>query len=263
MDNTQTIIGEFTGEVKRRNTRIFVVLAGLAASNLLLLGLIEYLIPILHIHHWLLKVLIALQLLIPIVISCFLVMPLTKASRGLQVNMARLAASKDVRAISPLLALSSIRNRNTRRLVGGALTSLLPHLQERDLAWLTNDDVNCILLMALVAKSGGMRRLYGHSAADLVVAVLHAVGEIGDKRILDAVTVLAKREAPTDADLRIQEAARECLTRLQARIERDCVGQHLLRSSAPPEKAVDTLLIPAVEPTDVAACELPRPSALK
>lgn len=88
-------------------------------------------------------------------------------------------------------------------------------------------------------------RALNHPDDTLVIAVLNALGVVGDTQALSFVEKLAKGGGRAGKDKRIQAAASEALTRIQARINARNARQELLRASSPQDTPPEMLLRPA------------------
>jgi HEAT repeat protein len=139
----------------------------------------------------------------------------------------------DVRAVGPLAEAFFISDLNVRTEVARALMRLLPRLQPTDAEWL-----NATQRAALqrVLKTGKP-----DTETDFMLVVLEALTTIEDVNALPAMEALARSAAGTDNERRIQEAAAQCVPRLEAVRDRLQTTRTLLRASAA-ETAPEQLL---------------------
>jgi hypothetical protein len=153
-----------------------------------------------------------------------------------------LARTADVNAIGPMIELlSEIQPRHTRAALRDALTELLPRLKESD------------SLLPLSRQRAKLHRILEdaywyhdvHNPA-FVVAILRAMGQIGDERSLKVVRQLAGMRARKESRKQIREAAAEALDLIELRIERRNSPSVLLRA-ADYESTDATLLRPMAE----------------
>ncbi len=156
----------------------------------------------------------------------------------------------------------------TREIAQDALISVLPRLQASDAA-LLNDAQRAKLchILSLPVENPlfkDVRYLFQparNSAIDIRIAILQAFEQVGDSKALSVVERLAKREAGSAGEKRIQEAANQCLPALQLRTEEQRSSQTLLRAADASSAATDTLLRATTGTQDVQTEQLLRPSS--
>ena len=263
LENIQVLVDEFASETKRRRRKFWLALTLTSGVMLPLFGIIGYLVSRMPTDAVPLLTGSSLLLMLGSFALPVRAMTLTRPSERQHSIINTLIASNDVRAVDPLMSFIGTTHRATRDLLVAALIALLPRLKESDSVGLSDTTQRSLVFIAGWAKSGMMRKQYGELWVDFVVSSLKALANVGDNRALQPVEALATGDATAGDRQRIQQAAVECLEPLRRRLERDRVGQHLLRSSAEPQSEVDMLLIPAIENHVADERELPRPSAEK
>ncbi len=147
---------------------------------------------------------------------------LTAAERALE-------QPDDVSGVGLLAEALWISDGEMHRQVERALIRLLPRLLPADAANLNEEQRHC-LYRALQGKN-----------LDLVLAILVVIEIVGDYLALPHVQRLAEMDAKTPGEARIRQAARECRSFLQTRIETEQVNRTLLRSSYAPSVPPDAL----------------------
>jgi hypothetical protein len=166
----------------------------------------------------------------------------------------RLASVDIPQAVGPLvdaLATSSMFRWSDLK---QALVRLLPRLKASDAKWL-NVRQRKYLLRFL--KSDEQWPYYGWFwGADLKIAILKALEQIGDQKAVATV----ERLATSSKNGGVRLAAQECLPFLRERVQQVQVEQSLLRASGP-TTATDTLLRPAAGGTEAAPEQLLRPTS--
>jgi hypothetical protein len=155
-----------------------------------------------------------------------------------------LAQFDDLRAIGPLLEALNCPEPDVRVLSELALARLLPRLTAADASLLNEEQYLCLF-----------RALHSRYT-DLVVGVISAFRVIGDERALLTVRQLAERSPRTPRQQFIHDAAQKCLPALQERLERERVGNVLLRPASQP---TEMLPRPAVYDPEHAPERLVRP----
>ena len=125
------------------------------------------------------------------------------------------------------------------------LTRLLPRLQATDASLLTPGQRK--LLYTILSSSDRYPWYKSYWSADLKIAILSALEQIGDEKAVPHVAKLAR----TARNPQVRVAAQECLPFLQQRAEQTRIEQTLLRASMSTDSP-DMLLRPtiAVAPTE-------------
>jgi hypothetical protein len=144
-----------------------------------------------------------------------------------------LAQFDDVRAVGPLAAAREFGDKNLRAVCDTALIRLLPRLQANH-ADLLNEDQRTCLRHALYGKDTG-----------LTLAILKGLEQVGNADDLPSVEGLARGEGHAALNMRVQNAAKDCLIYLRPRAEEERARPTLLRASIASATAPDTLLRPA------------------
>lgn len=143
----------------------------------------------------------------------------------------------DLRSIGRLAeALSWPDERATRR-VGRALIPLLLQLRASDSRLLDDRQRDCL---HAVLRMDRARR-----DADLQVAILTALEQVGDTRAIPHVAALAEARASTARQQRVKNAAAECLAALTNTARRVDTERLLLRAAAAPTSPEMGLVMPA------------------
>lgn len=259
-EGIRAIVQEFA-RISKRRKRLRQVLWYIGAGTILPLGGLNfYLIPRVPFDHWSTTLVSALQMVIPFVtIVPSITMPLP--SRRQKQIIEQLSRCDRVEAIGPLLSGLGLPSKAFQDVVMNALLALLPRVKSGDVVFLSDDG---LLKLYEIVKSANhpLARTLSEQYDDLLVAILRAIGEVGDERVWEAVLNLATRDVTTDSQERIRQAAQECLPRLRERIERleqERVGQHLLRPSNAPEALAEVLVRPAEGSTTTDPQQLLRP----
>lgn len=154
---------------------------------------------------------------------------------GLQLQAARILASfEDARVIGPLAEALELQDHYTLQAARDGLKRLLPRVHASDAGMLSERQMDCL------------HRALSSQDADLVVAILRALEQIGGERSIPFVERLADRPQRSVTDGRIRAAAAECLSALSDRVgERG--GDRLLRPATGPDNPGEALLRPAAE----------------
>jgi hypothetical protein len=180
---------------------------------------------------------------------------------------AKLIEQGDMRSIGPLVDALHLDDGMTREIAFAALIDLLPRLKASDAALLNEAQrAKLCQLLSLPVENPlykdirGLFRPANNKAVDFRVAIRQAFAQVGDSKALGVVERLATREAKTEGERRIQEAAEACLPALQTRADLERSSQTLLRASMPSSDASDTLLRPATGTQDSAPEQLLRAS---
>ncbi len=146
-----------------------------------------------------------------------------------------LAETGDKRHIGILTDCLNDPNREVRQSVSDALTQLLPQVRIQDKERITREEQAALL-----------RALDGDNP-DLAVAVLAAMQQIGDERVLRRVAYVI--DSPVHHDS-VREAAHECLPHVKLRVKEAQDSQILLRSASNQKEGVFHLLRPTCEQTE-------------
>lgn len=144
-----------------------------------------------------------------------------------------LAYLNDVRTVGALAEALEFGDKTTRDMAGYTLCRLLPQLQASDASLLTAKQ-RSILNFVLEGKE-----------IALMLAVLKAYEQVGDRRALPFVQKLSVGQGMTYRNQSVQDAACTCLPFLEARIEQEQARQSLLRASDGNAASPDVLLRPA------------------
>jgi hypothetical protein len=211
--------------------------------------------------------LISCSLGMMLIFSLFMVRSSRKPRQRRRDMAAKLIEQSDVRSIGPLVDALHLDDGMTREVAIEALTGLLPRLKASDAA-LLNDAQRAKLcqILSLPVENPfykDFRDLFrpaNNRAVAFRVAILRAFEQVGDSKALAVVERLAKREAKTEGEKRIQEAAEACLPALQYRAEQERSSQTLLRAAMPSSAASETLLRAAAGTQDTAPEQLLRAS---
>ncbi len=162
--------------------------------------------------------------------------------------------SEDIRAVGTLAEALWFEEEDIRKGAAEALLRLLPRLTATD-SWLLDDHQHGCLYRALALRGLTKQR------ADLLIAILHALEQIGDDRAVRCVEKLIGMEAYTASEKRVIAVAQQCLPGICARASQSQDPALLLRASALREAAVETLLRPAKASQPAESQQLLRVSA--
>jgi hypothetical protein len=147
---------------------------------------------------------------------------------------AELAASDDLRTISPLLVARELKDRTTRRVATDALKRLLPKIGPEHGGLLGASDLELLHYVLYVNDE------------ELILATLRALKHIGNRNSLWYVEGWAGNSMLSkDGNARIQETAKEAMGHINERLERQKAGRTLLRPVDGADGRVETLLRPA------------------
>ncbi len=154
-------------------------------------------------------------------------------------TLRRLEELRDVRSVGVLVDVLEWTSGMFRMDIARLLTELLPMLTETD-AGLLRD-----------TQRRELDRAINHARfpdeADLVIAILSAWGEIGDRQSLQVVRHLTKRKGDDSRTQGVRFAAERCITRIENRFARHQEGKTLLRPSAAFAAVNAELLRPVAE----------------
>jgi hypothetical protein len=140
----------------------------------------------------------------------------------------------------------------SRVAIARALLRLLPQLEPGDRE-LFADQQRTALYRLL--RKGNVEK-----ETELLVAMLGAVGKIGDASAIGILEDLATRQAQTPKERRVADAAAVAVTSLQDRIERERTGETLLRSAGSPAGPSEILVRPATGSEQTEPAVLLRPT---
>jgi hypothetical protein len=200
-----------------------------------------------------------------LILSFFIVYSVGKPRRRQRKLTAQVADQYDVRSIGPLIDALYLDDPQTREIAITALTERLPHLKASDADLL--DEAQrarlCYLLSVPIENPlhKDVRRLFRPADSRAIafrVAILQAFAQVGDSKTLPFVERLAKGEARTEGEKRLQEAAQDCLPALQLRVKLESHSRTLLRA-AHALTGTETLLRPATGRPDTDPQSLLRP----
>jgi hypothetical protein len=147
-----------------------------------------------------------------------------------------LAQLEDVRTVGVLAEALEYRDPRIVQAAKTTLLRLLPQLKASDSGMLNTE------------QRAALNRALERENADLVIAILKALEQVGDSQALPVVQRLADGERWAAASSRIRVAAQECLPALLLRSEEERSRQTLLRASSGAETELtpsDMLLRPA------------------
>jgi len=154
----------------------------------------------------------------------------------------------DVQTVGLLVDSLRMNYWDISQIVMDALIELLPRLQSED-AYLLNAEQRALLASKLNTAPKrsvkDMRASAQETYSRLIsfrVAILQAFAHVGDSSALPAVEKLARQEAKTVEQQRIQEAAQECLQGLRLRAQQERDPKTLLRATASNNAETETLL---------------------
>jgi hypothetical protein len=154
-------------------------------------------------------------------------------------TLRRLEELRDVRSVGVLVDVLEWTTGMFRMDVARLLTELLPMMTEADahlLEFNQRRELDRALLHARFPDE-----------ADLVVAILAAWGEMGDRQSMGAVRSLTRRKGTDSRTQGVRRAAERCLTRMDERFSRAQQGKTLLRPSSFEPAANTELLRPAAD----------------
>jgi hypothetical protein len=144
-----------------------------------------------------------------------------------------LARYEDVRVLGPLLDVLDSVDRETGEIVERALIHLLPRLRASDASLLSESHYHRLY-----------RALSSHKA-ELILAILQALEQVGDHRAIPYVQPLADGQGSAATNWHVHVAAQECLPSLRERAQQEDVASTLLRASDIVPSGPDVLLRPA------------------
>jgi hypothetical protein len=155
------------------------------------------------------------------------------AASQLQKNTVPLLAEEDdIRIIGPMVDALGYNDKDVPGIAEQALIRLLPKMQASDSILLNEEQRNALY-----------KRLHG-DPADLQIAILKALEQVGDSKALPHVQRLAREQASWARARRVKEAAEACLPFLLKRVEQERAAGTLLRATTADETS-NALLRPA------------------
>ncbi len=200
---------------------IYRITSGL---SLCLIGLMVLAFSLLHSAFYFLNIILPL---------CFLFYFRGLAGRQEAKSRSILESIKDLRLVGPLAQALDAEKTTHQSYIAGALCRLLPRLQASDASLLNKEQRAC--LNSLLTR----RRLrHRHGGKVLILAILKALEQIGDKDALPAVQKLAQWSSDKD----IRQAANNCLPYLHDRAEAYKRGAMYLRPADARTSGSDVLL---------------------
>ncbi len=161
-----------------------------------------------------------------------------------------LARAGDPLAVSALAVACRDGDKETQAMAARGLKSILPSLRSSDVQYITSEGMEALIGLL---RSPDPR---------LVLAVLRGLEQVGDARALPAIDKLIANpigRAPEWRD--VQDAARQCLPYLHARVANERARQVLLRPAQSPVDPASTLLRPAGAAPTTPQEQLLRPSS--
>ena len=167
------------------------------------------------------------------------------------------AAKRGGAAVSPLLSLLESGQKKERwQSAAAALTALLPQMKASDAPLLTPAARQT--LHRFVGGNPASLRIAPSCGDTLRIAMLKALEQVGDSSAIPVVERLANAKARTADQIRIRQAAIDCLPLLRANCGEIETARILLRASRPETTEPATLLRPATGGTATDAAELLR-----
>lgn len=164
--------------------------------------------------------------------TTFVLASLTKATLMQRQAAEALAGIKDVRVVGALAEALELGDPTTYRAASSALIGLLPRLRPSDNVYLNERQMECLY-----------RALEGYDY-DLVLGILRALEQIGDKAAIPYVTRLAEMNPVTPAQQTVRRAAEQCLPALLDLSVEQRLSGILLRPTTAPAQYEETLLRP-------------------
>jgi hypothetical protein len=165
---------------------------------------------------------------------------------------AQIRDSADLRCVGAMVDVLTIENKALRSVVETTLTSLLPQIKASDAGLLGPTQkrrLSLVLLRPVDAPAYrdvlDTTRLRGAHLAEYQVAILKAFEQVGGASEIKLVRHLAEATATSEAGLKAQEAARQCLVYLNERAAQESAARTLLRGSSALPASPEQLLRPA------------------
>ncbi len=159
-----------------------------------------------------------------------------------------LAQFQDIRTVGAFAEALEFGDPEIKRMAELKLIELLPRLQAADNSLLSGDQRQA-LYRAIVGSN-----------ADLTLTILKALEQVGDTTAVPHVKRIVGQHISKSANLKIRDAAQECLQKLEERAELELASHQLLRASSASAVPADTLLRPVIINTQTSSDELLRPS---
>ncbi|HZO91514.1 MAG TPA: hypothetical protein VFB38_24540 [Chthonomonadaceae bacterium] len=160
-----------------------------------------------------------------------------------------LARSEEPSVVGQMADALEFPDARVRQAAAETLTRLLPCLRASDAFWL-NARQRAILCRALQSAD-----------ADLVMAILRALRQIGGRDEMPSVEQLARGRGKAAGDWRVQEMSQRCLALLRDRAAQEQDSQTLLRATDASATAANILLRPVSSTPDASPRQLLRASA--
>ncbi len=161
-----------------------------------------------------------------------------------------IAQFDDVRYVPDLVDALAYSDKHMNGVAVAALTNLLPRLPASDSERLDSEQRK-LLHRWLTIKN---------KESALVQAILKALEQIGDERDLPSVQKMAEREASTQREKTLREAARQCLPYVEQRAEKNRVANTLLRAATASGPNMESLLRPVASSPRTDYEDLLRPA---
>jgi hypothetical protein len=246
-ESIETLLVRWEQEYRRRRRLIFI--SGGCAMGGILVGTIIQLTAIYgHKRGWWGKmpdawrVVLEIARVAPVVGLAY---GLLRTSHTTNRMLNRLLQTNDVRVVGPLLAALFNLNGVSEAAIANALCRLLPQMQASDAAMLTAEHRRWLhrCLSTNATSKFKLPDLTLLTMADLQIAVLKAMEQVGDEAALPHVEALAEMETKDPERSAVRDAARACLPFLYIHIEQAKIGQELLRAAGDP--VTDHLLVAA------------------
>ena len=150
-----------------------------------------------------------------------------KARRERNKRIQAVAEMNDAQIIGSLLEASQAGKSGIHKTARTALLKLLPALRASDSAALS------------VMDKQNMARTLNFNDAELTLAILKALEQVGDASAIPAVQKMAKGRGDVSRDWQIMESARQCLPFLEQSAENRQAAAQLLRPAAYTANATD------------------------
>lgn len=201
------------------------------------------------------EALLPTEYVVPGVLSAMLLLSLLAVHRSRKPRQrtrtltAQVAKQTDVRSVGGLIDVLTLDDGKTHEIAIIALTELLPQLMESDAGLLNSAQraqLNRFLSIPIENPLyKDVRTLLQPASSQAIafrVAILQALGQVGDSKALAVVEQIANQKPKTSGEKRIHEAAVACLPTLRHRVEQMQNSSTLLRASQASYVDSDTLL---------------------
>jgi hypothetical protein len=140
-----------------------------------------------------------------------------------------IAEEEDIRIIPFLVEGLESQDKDLTNIAQERLPALLPRLKESDAELLSKE--HRAVLNRVLGSATGKWRIHSRKP-ELLCAILKGYEQVGDADALPAVEKLAKGEGMAALELKVKQAANDCLPFLRERIERLEAQHTLLRASS-------------------------------